>query len=109
MNNAGDRTHKPRAVDPRIFRAAATGVGQSLGSSALTGDRRARCAINAAPAAQRAVADPSYPAPDMSPTGDYMPTGNGGEVVVRNGRPVLNVPPDAAMIASPVQIKRGAR
>ena len=109
MNNAGDRTHKPRAVDPRVFRAAATGVGQSLGASALTGDRRAQQVINAAPAAQRACADPSYPAPTMSPTGDYMPTGNGGEVVIRNGRPVLNVPADTAPIASPVQLKRAGR
>ena len=109
MNNAGDRTHKPRAVDPRIFRDAATGVGQSLGSSALTGDARAQRVINAAPAAQRKVADPSYPAPTMDESGDYMPTGNEGHVRVVNGRPVLVVPPSTALIASPVQIKRAGR
>jgi hypothetical protein len=109
MNNAGDNTHKPRAVDPRVFRAAATGVGQSLGASALTGDRRAQQAINAAPAAQRAVADPSYPAPNQTTEGDWMPTGNGGEVAIRNGRPVLVTPPDGCTLASPVQLKRAGR
>ena len=109
MNNAGDSTHKPRAVDSRVFRAAATGVGQSLGSSALTGDARAQRVINAAPESQRACADPSYPAPTMSPTGDYLPTGNGGEVVIRDRRPVLNVPPRGEALASPVQLKRAGR
>ena len=109
MNNAGNSTHKARAVDPRIFRDAATGIGQSLGSSALTGDARAQRVINAAPAAQRRVADPSYPAPTMDESGDYMPTGNEGHVRVINRRPVLTVPPATALIASPVQIKRAGR
>lgn len=109
MNNAGNKTHKARAVDPRIFRDTATGIGQSLGASALTGDRRAQEAINAAPASQRRVADPSYPSPSRSPEGDWMPTGNGGDVSVRNGRPVLVTPPDGCVTMSPVPLKRAGR
>ena len=84
-------------------------MGQALGASALTGDARAQRVINAAPAEQRACADPSYPAPTMSPEGEYMPTGNGGHVDVRNGRPVLVVPSDVPAMASPVQLKRAGR
>jgi hypothetical protein len=107
MNNAGDRTHKPRAVDPKIFRDAATGVGQELAQSVLTGQRRAQRAIDCAPAAQRAVADPSYPAPRMDECGDYLPagpvsSGDPGEatITIVQGRPVMR---------SPVQMKRAGR
>ena len=90
MNNAGDRTHKPRAVDPKTFRDAATGVGQSFDASVSTGAMRAQRAINCAPESQRKVADPSYPAPTMDCEGNYLP-------------------PDVLPIMSPVQIKRAGR
>ncbi len=107
MNNAGDKTHKARAVDPRIFRDAATGVGQELAQSVLTGQRRALRAINCAPESQRACADPSYPAPTESPCGDYLPSGpadagllGGPSIAIQRGRPVMQ---------SPVQLKRAGR
>jgi hypothetical protein len=63
MNNAGNSTHKARAIDPKQFRNLATGVGQCASESELTGARRAQRAADCAPAAQRAVLDPSYPSP----------------------------------------------
>lgn len=55
----------------RKFRNQATGIGQTLSASERTGARRAQCAIDAAPAAQRKVADRSYPAP--TPVAEVWP------------------------------------
>lgn len=93
MNNAGSKTHKARAVDPKTFRDAATGVGQAFDASVATGAVRAQRAINCAPASQRAVADPSYPAPTLDTEGNYLPAG----------------PLGVSVIASPVQLKRAGR
>jgi len=92
MNNAGNSTHKARAVDPKTFRNAATGIGQRLADSISTGARRAQQAINDAPASQRACADPSYPAPTMSPDGSWLPVEGDGMATI-----------------SPVQLKRAGR
>jgi hypothetical protein len=72
MNNAGNSTHKARAVDLKTFRNAATGIGQSFGESVATGARRAQRAADCAPASQRAVIDPSYPTPGMQ-SPDWTP------------------------------------
>jgi len=69
MNNAGDSTHKARAMDPATFRALGTGSGQTAASALSSGAARAQRVIDGAPKAQRAVADPSYP----TPTGRYDP------------------------------------
>lgn len=50
MNNAGNNTHKARAVDPKTFRYAATGIGQCLDESIATGKRRASNPKTPAPA-----------------------------------------------------------
>jgi len=65
MNNSGNSTHKPRAVDPARFRALATGIGQSQSMSASTGAMRAGRVADAMPARQRAALTPTsgYPAP----------------------------------------------
>lgn len=68
MNNSGDSTHKPRAIDMQRFRDQATGIGQTRQASAMTGAARSQRVIDAAPKAQERVADPSYPAP--TPIGD---------------------------------------
>ena len=47
----------------RRFRNQGTGIGQTRGASERTGARRSQAVIDAAPAAQRRVADCSYPAP----------------------------------------------
>ena len=47
----------------RRFRNQGTGIGQTRGASERTGARRSQAVIDAAPPAQRAVADRSYPAP----------------------------------------------
>ena len=47
----------------RRFRNQGTGIGQTRSASERTGARRSQAVIDAAPAAQRAVADRSYPAP----------------------------------------------
>ena len=56
MNNSGEFTHKPRAVPPEQFRAAATGIGQSFRQSLATGMSRAqRVSDNIPPACRAAV------------------------------------------------------
>ena len=55
MNDSGDNTHRPRAIEPSRFRAQATGVGQSRAQSAATGAARAQCVSDAAPPAQLAA------------------------------------------------------
>ena len=72
MNNAGDSTHKPRAIDPQTFRALGNGSGQTAASALVSGRQRAQAVIDGAPKAQRAVANPSYP----QPTGVYNPLTN---------------------------------
>lgn len=65
MNNSGNNTHKPRAVDPQTFRAKATGIGQSQGMSLRTGAARAQQVINStAPECRKAIPTAEgYPAP----------------------------------------------
>ncbi len=81
-------THKPRAVDPQTFRAAATGVGQAFSESVRTGTNRAQDVINSAPAASRAAIPEAegYPPRTMDDAGNYLPP-----------------------IMSPVQLKRAGR
>lgn len=45
------------------FRNRGSGIGQTCSASERTGARRSQAVIDAAPAAQRRVADRSYPAP----------------------------------------------
>ncbi len=45
------------------FRNQGTGIGQTRSASERTGARRSQAVIDAAPPAQRKVADRSYPAP----------------------------------------------
>ena len=47
----------------RKFSNQGTGIGQTRSASERTGARRSQAVIDAAPAAQRRVADRSYPAP----------------------------------------------
>jgi hypothetical protein len=103
MNNAGNSTHKARAVNPKVFRAAATGIGQQFSASARTGMARAQQAINCAPEAQRRVADPSYPAPNEAPTGDYLPVESPESLRIHRGTVSMNP------TMSPVQLKRAGR
>ena len=56
----------------RRFRNQGTGIGQTRSASENTGRYRSQCVIDAAPAAQRKVADRSYPAP-MIDGPYYMP------------------------------------
>jgi hypothetical protein len=51
------------------YRNQATGIGSTRAASERTGRNRAEAVINAAPAAQRACADDSYPAPTMPAPG----------------------------------------
>jgi len=67
MNNSGDRTHRPRAIDPANFRAQATGIGQSLGASRTTGAMRAAEVVEHMPPAQRRA----VPAVEGYPTAAY--------------------------------------
>ncbi len=55
MNNAGNSTHKARAVDPKTFRHAATGIGQTFDESVATGARRATYPKTPAPAQEIAL------------------------------------------------------
>jgi len=65
-------THKPRAVDPVTFRAAATGIGQCFDQSVSTGMRRAQNVINEAKALQRTAAQ-GYPQPTLDEEGNWLP------------------------------------
>ena len=49
----------------RRFRNQGTGIGSTRSASERTGARRSQAVIDAAPAAQRRVADRSYPAPEL--------------------------------------------
>jgi len=49
----------------RRFRNQGTGIGQTRSASERTGAYRSQDVIDAAPAAQRKVADRSYPAPGL--------------------------------------------
>ena len=70
MRGSSKNTFNPSLVSDesaKRFRNQATGVGQTLGGSERTGARRAQEVIDCAPAAQRKVADRSYPAPTPDP------------------------------------------
>ena len=67
MNNSGDRTHRPRAIDPANFRAQATGIGQTCGASRATGTLRAAEVVEHMPPAQRRA----VPAAEGYPAGPY--------------------------------------
>lgn len=58
-------THQPRAIDPMEFRAQATGIGQSLEASKMTGLARAQRVANTIPMKCRAAvpAAEGYPMP----------------------------------------------
>ena len=49
----------------RRFRNQGTGIGQTRSASERTGSYRSQAVIDSAPAAQRACADRSYPAPGL--------------------------------------------
>ncbi len=55
MNDSGEFTHRPRAIDPARFRAQATGTGQTCAASAATGAARAQRVSEQAPPAQLAA------------------------------------------------------
>lgn len=73
MNNSGNFTHKPRAVDPQTFRAKATGIGQSQSMSQRTGAYRAQRVIDSvSPECRKDIpAAEGYPAP-MADMFGYM-------------------------------------
>lgn len=98
MNNAGNSTHKTRAVDPKTFRDAATGIGQCFSASVETGAARAQQAINCAPASQRAVADRSYPKPNGRCDPNYQPVESGASLAQHRG-----------LAASPVPLRKAGR
>lgn len=68
MNNSGDRTHRPRAIDPANFRAQATGIGQTCGASRAAGAMRAAEVVEHMPPAQRRAVPPAegYPTRDAA-------------------------------------------
>lgn len=66
MKTPNDRTFSGSLVsdeNARRFRNQGTGIGQTRSASERTGSYRSQAVIDAAPAAQRACADRSYPAP----------------------------------------------
>lgn len=65
MKTSGSSTHRVHAVDPRTFRAAATGVSQRLSVSIITGGMRAQRVVDSMPAHVRPAvpADEGYPEP----------------------------------------------
>lgn len=65
MKNDSGSTHREHAVDPKTFRAAATGIGQTLRSSIITGGMRAQRVVDTMPAHQYAVVpdNEGYPTP----------------------------------------------
>jgi hypothetical protein len=67
MNDSGSKTHRPRAIDPANFRAQATGIGQSLGASRMTGAARALEVVEHMPPRQRAA----VPAAEGYPTAPF--------------------------------------
>ena len=68
MNDSGNSTHRPRAINPADFRAQATGVGMSLGASRRTGAARAMEVVEHMPPAQRRA----VPAAEGYPTANGM-------------------------------------
>ena len=70
MKFGDTNTHKPRAVDPKQFRAQATGVGQTRGASYMTGCARAQEVVEHMPPAQRRAV----------PAAEGYPTSNGAGV-----------------------------
>lgn len=58
-------THPARAVDPKLFRAQATGIGQTRAASAMTGGYRAQRVIDATrPECRAAIPEAEgYPEP----------------------------------------------
>lgn len=77
MNNSGDNTHKPRAVNPETFRAKATGIGQSQNMSLATGtmrNMRVSASIpehcrKAVPPAEGFVSPPNASVPEFKDSG----------------------------------------
>lgn len=66
MRNPTNSTFPPSVTSTeyaRDFRNQATGIGQALSASRRTGAVRSQLVIDAAPAAQRACRDRSYPTP----------------------------------------------
>ena len=91
MNNSGDRTHKPRAIEPANFRAQATGIGQSTRAIRMTGAARAARVVAEAPANQIALAPAAegYPPPPANLQGLPMSAQGPFELVYQtkvNGR-----------------------
>lgn len=91
MNNSGDRTHKPRAIEPANFRAQATGISQSTRSSRMTGASRAARVVAEAPAGRIALAPAAegYPPPPANDGGLPMSAQGPFELVYQtkiNGR-----------------------
>lgn len=46
MKFSGDSTHPARAMDPELFRAQATGIGQTRRASEVTGSYRAQQVVD---------------------------------------------------------------
>ena len=66
MKGNDTQTFDPAMLDDqyaRDFRAQATGIGQTLDASRMTGSMRAQRVIDCAPRDQQRVADRSYPKP----------------------------------------------
>lgn len=77
MNDSGSFTHRPRAIDPRVARAQATGIGQCMGESLRTGMNRAQRVVDqCAPGCMAPVpVNEGFPArtPDMPMAVDTLP------------------------------------
>lgn len=76
MNDSGDFTHRPRAIDPRVARAQATGIGQCMSESLRTGMNRAQRVVDqCAPGCMTPVpVNEGFPArtPDMPAAVDTL-------------------------------------
>ena len=67
LMNSGDNTHRPRAMDPKAFRAQATGIGQQASASLQTGTMRAQQVVDSMTPAQHAAVPQAEGYPDKSP------------------------------------------
>lgn len=72
MKNDSGSTHREHAVDPRTFRAAATGIGQQLSHSIVTGGMRAQRVVDGMPAAQHAAVPENEGYPPKLPDSAVM-------------------------------------
>lgn len=74
--NSGNSTHREFAVDPKTFRAKATGIGQTQAASLVTGGSRAQRVIDSAPEHCRKAIPVAEGYPDPIPGEVLFTSGN---------------------------------